>query len=82
MINILLNNFKFCSLTKIPFKSLLAWCQRLCQKTGRKPLLIDRFTTRSTRSLQVDTHLKRRLVHVFFHCLKENDKLDHTLCRP
>ena len=53
----------------------MAWCQKPCHLTKFKALLIYRFITRSTCSFQVDVWLKGRLVHVFFHCLKENNRL-------
>ena len=83
MINILCQTtLIFASEQKIPFKLFLAWCQRLCLLTKFKALLIYRFITRSTCSFQVDVWLKGRLVHVFFHCLKENNRLKWFPLKP
>ena len=83
MINILCQTtLIFASEQKIPFKLFLAWCQRLCHLTKFKALLIYRFITHSTCSFQVDVWLKGRLVHVFFHCLKENNRLKWFPLKP
>ena len=60
----------------------MAWCQRLCCLIKFKALLIYRFITRSTWGFQVAVWLKGGLVHVFFHCLKENNRLKWFPLKP